>query len=51
MFDAKSILEGLVRGASPQAQQQGGGGGGLADILGEILKGAQGGVLHFQRSL
>ncbi len=38
MFDAKSILEGLVRGAAPQAQQQGGGGG-LADILGEILKG------------
>ncbi len=46
MFDAKSILEGLVRGAGPQAQQPSGGGGGLADILGEILKGgggAQGG--------
>ena len=42
MFDAKSILEGLVRGAAPQAQQQGAGGG-LADILGEILKGVQGG--------
>jgi uncharacterized membrane protein YebE (DUF533 family) len=46
MFDAKSILEGLVRGAAPQPQQPSGGGGGLADILGEILKGgggAQGG--------
>jgi uncharacterized membrane protein YebE (DUF533 family) len=42
MFDAKSILEGLVRGAAPPAQQpQGGGqsGGGLGDILGQILGG------------
>ena len=42
MFDAKSILEGLVRSAGPQAQQPSGGGGGLADILGEILKGGSG---------
>ncbi len=40
MFDAKSILEGLVRGAAPQAQSPQGGGG-FADILGQILKGAQ----------
>lgn len=41
MFDAKSILEGLVRGAAPQAPaQQGGGGlGGLGDILGQVLGG------------
>ena len=40
MFDAKSILESLVRGAAPQAQApQGGGGGGLGDILGQILQG------------
>lgn len=47
MFDAKSILEALVRGAGPQqpAQPQG---GGLGDILGQLGKalgqpGAQGG--------
>ena len=38
MFDAKSILEGLVRNAAPPQQAQGGGGG-LADIFAEILKG------------
>jgi uncharacterized membrane protein YebE (DUF533 family) len=38
MFDAKSILESLVRGAAPQAQTPQGGGG-LGDILGQILKG------------
>ena len=45
MFDAKSILESLVRGAAPQPQAQPQGGGGLGDILGQILKGggAQGG--------
>lgn len=44
MFDAKSILEALVKGAGPApAQQQGGGGlGGLGDILGQ-LAGAGGG--------
>jgi uncharacterized membrane protein YebE (DUF533 family) len=36
MFDAKSILESIVRGAAPQASQ---GGGGLGDILGKILQG------------
>ncbi len=43
MFDAKSILESLVRGAAPQAPaQQGGGGlGGLGDILGQVLGGGQ----------
>ncbi|MBA2125847.1 DUF533 domain-containing protein [Hyphomicrobium methylovorum] len=36
MFDAKSILESIVRGAAPAQQNQGGGGGGLGDILSEI---------------
>lgn len=40
MFDAKSILESLVRGAAPQNQAPQGGGGGLGDILGQILGGA-----------
>ncbi|MBX9683542.1 MAG: DUF533 domain-containing protein [Hyphomicrobium sp.] len=39
MFDAKSILEGLVKGAAPNAQSPSGGGG-LAEILGQILGGA-----------
>ncbi len=39
MFDAKSILEGLVKGAAPNTQSPSGGGG-LADILGKILGGA-----------
>lgn len=46
-FDAKSLLEGLVRNAvapSTPAQQGGGGGlGGLGDILGQVLGGASGG--------
>ncbi|MFN0218771.1 MAG: tellurite resistance TerB family protein [Hyphomicrobium sp.] len=42
MFDAKSILEGLVRGAAPNQGQPGQSGGGLADILGEILGGGAG---------
>ena len=41
MFDAKSILESLVRGAAQPAPSQGQGGGGLADILGQVLGGAQ----------
>ncbi|NOT70715.1 MAG: DUF533 domain-containing protein [Hyphomicrobium sp.] len=41
MFDAKSILESLVRGAAPQNQAPQGGGGGLGDILGQILGGGQ----------
>ncbi len=41
MFDAKSILESLVRGAAQSAPSQGQGGGGLADILGQVLGGAQ----------
>jgi len=37
MFDAKSILEGIVRSAAPAGlQQPPPGGGGLTDILGEI---------------
>ena len=40
MFDAKSILESIVRGAAPQAQTPQGGGG-LGDILGQILGGGQ----------
>ena len=42
MFDAKSILEGLVRGASPGQTAGQSGGGGLGDILGQVLGGAQG---------
>ncbi len=46
MFDAKSILENIVRGAAPQAQASPGqsaqGGGGLGDILGQILQGGGG---------
>jgi uncharacterized membrane protein YebE (DUF533 family) len=42
MFDAKSILESLVRGAAPQSPAQGPQtGGGIGDILGQILVGAQ----------
>lgn len=46
MFDAKSILESLVRGASPQAAQQPGAGGlgGLGDILGKMMQGGGGGA-------
>lgn len=42
MFDAKSLLEMMVRGAgSPQGQGgQGGGQGGLGDLLGQLLGGA-----------
>ena len=42
MFDAKSLLEMMVRGAgSPQAQGgQGAGQGGLGDLLGQLLGGA-----------
>lgn len=37
MFDARNLLEQLLRsGGQAQAPQQGGGGGGLADILGQI---------------
>ena len=46
MFDAKSLLEALMKGAqsAPQAQQQGAGGlGGLADILGQVLQQGGGG--------
>lgn len=41
MFDAKSLLENLVRNAAPQNTGPGaqGGGGGLADILGQVLGG------------
>jgi uncharacterized membrane protein YebE (DUF533 family) len=38
MFDAKSILESIVRGAAPPQSPQQSGGGGFADILNEILK-------------
>ena len=45
MFDAKSILDAIVRGAAPQsaASQGGGGGGGFGDILGQLAKAVQGG--------
>ncbi len=46
MFDAKSLLEALMKGAVPaQAQPQGGGAGGmggLGDLLGQIMQGSQG---------
>lgn len=40
MVDAKSILDNIVRGAQSSGGGQPGSGGGLADILGDILKGA-----------
>lgn len=46
MFDARSLLEALVKGAGPQpAQPQSGGGlGGLGDLLGQMMnQGGQGG--------
>jgi uncharacterized membrane protein YebE (DUF533 family) len=46
MFDAKSILENIVRGAAP-SQPSGAGGGGFGDLLNEIgksLSQAQGGA-------
>ena len=39
MFDAKSLLEALVKAAAPQPQQSQA--GGLGDLLGQILGGAQ----------
>ena len=42
MFDAKSILEALVRGAAPQPQAAPQPGGGLGDILGQLTKMAGG---------
>jgi uncharacterized membrane protein YebE (DUF533 family) len=45
MFDAKSILEALMKGAAPQqAPPQQSGGGGFGDILGQLTKMAQGGA-------
>ncbi|HRK19628.1 MAG TPA: DUF533 domain-containing protein [Hyphomicrobiaceae bacterium] len=46
MFDAKSLIEMMMRGAAPQQPQAQGGGGGLADILGKMMQqggGQQGG--------
>ena len=44
MFDAKSLLESVLRGAQPAPAQQAGGGGlgGLGDILGKMLQGGAG---------
>jgi uncharacterized membrane protein YebE (DUF533 family) len=46
MFDARSLLEALVKGAAPQpAQQPAGGLGGLGDILGQMMnQGGKGGA-------
>ena len=42
MFDAKSILDALLRGAAPQQPgAQGGSGGGIGDILGQLAQMAQ----------
>ena len=43
MFDAKSILENIVRGAAPSGSPQQSGGS-LGDILNDILKGSGGGA-------
>jgi uncharacterized membrane protein YebE (DUF533 family) len=43
MFDAKKLLEMLMKGAQPAPAPQQQGGGGLGDILGQILGGGQGG--------
>ena len=43
MFDAKSILEALVRGAAPQQAQPPAGGGGFGDLLGQLTRMAQAG--------
>ena len=44
MFDARSLLESLARGAQPAPAQQGAGGGlgGLGDLLGQVLQGRGG---------
>lgn len=47
MFDAKSLLEALMKGANPAQQQQAnqgqaGGMGGLGDLLGQIMGGQRG---------
>ena len=40
MFDARRLLESLVRAAGqPQQQQQSQGSGGLADLLGQLAQG------------
>jgi uncharacterized membrane protein YebE (DUF533 family) len=41
-FDAKSLLEALMKSQSPQQPAQAGGGG-LGDLLGSLMKGGQGG--------
>jgi uncharacterized membrane protein YebE (DUF533 family) len=41
-FDAKSLLEALMKSQSPQQPAQGSGGG-LGDLLGSLMKGGQGG--------
>lgn len=39
MFDAKSLIDMMMRGAAPQQPQAQAGGGGLADILGKMMQG------------
>ena len=41
-FDAKSLLEALMKSQAPQPPAQAAGGG-LADLLGSLMKGGQGG--------
>lgn len=43
MFDAKSLLEALVKGAGPTPASQQSGSPGLGDLLGGLLQGGQGG--------
>lgn len=39
MFDAKSLLEAIMKGAAPSPAPAAAGGGGLADILGKMMQG------------
>lgn len=45
MFDAKSLLEALMKSQAPQQPAQAAGGG-LGDLLGSLMKGGQGGAAN-----
>jgi uncharacterized membrane protein YebE (DUF533 family) len=44
MFDAKSLLEALMKGSAPAQQPQAGGMGGLGDLLGQMMGGGKPGA-------